>query len=109
MARESQAARPGERLPGSTEILESSFGTWKSLEGDNQRGGFTSLILGYAALLSQTTRDVIATAIETTPVKAVAKWCREHLGKTVRSKRQTAFQAVIPHAHAQENPDESPP
>jgi len=109
VAKESQTARSGERLPGSTEILESSFGTWKSLEGENQRGGFTSLILGYAALLSQTTREVIATAIETTPVKAVTKWCREHLGKTVRSKRQTAFRAVVPHAEAQENPDESPP
>lgn len=109
VALESEKARPGERLPGSTEILESSFGTWKSLEGDNQRGGFTSLILGYAALLSQTTREIIATAIETTPLKAVTKWCAEHLGRTLRSKRQAAFQAVTMSGGAQENRDELPP
>jgi hypothetical protein len=106
IAMESQAARPGERLPASTEILESSFGKWKSLEGDNQRGGFTSLILGYAALLSENTREVIATAIETTPVKAVNRWCQQHLGKTVRGKRVAAFQAVTTAFMAQENQDE---
>jgi hypothetical protein len=104
---ESRASRPGERLPASTEILESSFGKWKSLEGEHQRGGFTSLILGYAALLSQTTREVIATAIETTPVKVVHRWCKEHLGKTVRGKRVAAYRAVAKPPAAKEKPDES--
>jgi hypothetical protein len=106
---ESRAARPGERLPASTEILESSFGKWKSLEGEHQRGGFTSLILGYAALLSQTTREVIATAIEATPVKAVHRWCQQNLGKTVRSKRVAAYRAVAKTPEAQENRDELAP
>jgi hypothetical protein len=108
VAQESRAAMPGERLPASTEILESSFGKWKSLEGDNQRGGFTSLILGYAALLSHTTRDVIAAAMESTPVKVVNRWCERHLGKTVRSKRGATFRALTTRSTAQENPDESP-
>ena len=106
---ESRAARPGERLPASTEILESSFGKWKSLEGEHQRGGFTSLILGYAALLSQTTREVIAAAIETTPVKAVHRWCQQHLGKTVRGKRVAAYRAVAKTPEAQEKRDELAP
>lgn len=109
VAMESRAARPGERLPASTEILESSFGKWKSLEGEHQRGGFTSLILGYAALLSHTTQEVIAAAIETTPVKAVHRWCQDHLGKTVRGKRVAAYRAVATPPEAQEKRDDLPP
>ena len=59
---QSSAARPGERLPGSSEILESSFGKLKSLEGDHQQGGFTSLVLSYAALLGETSSEVIGRA-----------------------------------------------
>lgn len=108
VAAESEAASPGERLPGSTEILESSFGKLKSLEG-NQQGGFTSLLLSYAALLGETTKGLIGRAIETTPTKLVKRWCRQHLGKTVRAKRITASRAVVTNSEAQENPDELPP
>ncbi len=41
-AAESQV-KEGERLPLSTEILESSFARYKQLEGQHAKGGFTSL------------------------------------------------------------------
>lgn len=91
---ESSQARPGERLPGSTEVLESSFGKLKSLEGDQNKGGFTTLLLAYAALLSRTTPRIIKQALESTPLKLVKTWCATRLGQTVKSKRIVARRAV---------------
>lgn len=47
---ESQLAE-GQRLPLSTEILESSFGLFKQLERQHSKGGFTSLLAAYGCLL----------------------------------------------------------
>jgi hypothetical protein len=95
----------GRRVPGSTEVLESSFGSLKSLAGDQQKGGFTQLVLSYAALLGETTTELIETALEQTPWKRVQRWCDTHLGLTLQSKRVTAHRAVAP-AAAQQNPEE---
>ena len=46
-------------MPGSTEILESSFGKLKEIEGAQSRSGFTSLILLWAALFGATTSQLI--------------------------------------------------
>ena len=62
LADQSSRARRLGRVPGSTEILESSFGKWKSLEGDHQKGGFTHLLLSYAALRGTTTTELIGEA-----------------------------------------------
>ena len=102
---QSSRAKEGQRLPGSTEILESSFGKLKSLQGDHQKGGFTQLVLSYAALLGETTNSLIGQALEQVPVKRVSQWCRDHLGRTIQSQRITAHRAVAQHP-AQENPEE---
>jgi hypothetical protein len=107
VAEQSSAARPGERLPGSTEILESSFGKLKSLEGDHQHSGFTQMVLSYAALLGETTTEVIGQALERVPIKQVWAWCRRHLGTTVQSQRAAARRAVKARSPAQQNPEES--
>jgi len=52
---ESSNRSEGKRTPGSTEILESSFGKLKEIEGDQSRSGFTSSILIWAALFGATT------------------------------------------------------
>ena len=106
VAQQSAVARAGERLPGSTEILESSFGKWKALEGEHAKGGFTQLVLGYAALLGETTSGLIGRALEATPMKQVTHWCREHLGVTLQAKRTAAYRAVQPQ-RAQQNPEET--
>jgi hypothetical protein len=105
VAKQSSQVVEGTRLPGSTEILESSFGKLKSLEGDHQKGGFTQLILSYAALLGETTTELIETAINQTPLKRVKAWCAAHLGATVQSQRVIAHQSVAPPT-AQQNPEE---
>ena len=48
--KQSDAARPGEHLPGSSEILESAMGKFKFLEKDQSRAGFTHLVLGFATV-----------------------------------------------------------
>jgi hypothetical protein len=107
VVQQSSAARPGERLPGSSEILESSFGKLKSLEGDHQQGGFTQFILSYAALLGETSSEVIGRALEAVPIKRVWHWCRQHLGTTLQSQRVTVRRALQPSSAAQQKPEES--
>ena len=87
--------RPGERLLGSSEVIESVFGKMKRLEQDHSKNGFTGLLLGLGALVSTTTNAIIQKAMETVPTKQVAIWCQESLGQTLQSKRRQAFAASI--------------
>lgn len=106
VAQQSSAARPGERLPGSSEILESRFGKLKSLEADHQQGGFTQLVLSYAAVLGETSSEVIGRALEAVPIKQVWQWCRQHLGRTLQSQRVTVRRALQNTSAAQQKPEE---
>jgi hypothetical protein len=90
---ESRKTRPGERFPGGTEILESCFGQYKSLEKDQSRGGLTTLILSFGALLTKVSSDVIETAFARSRVKDVLHWCQENLGTTLFAQRKIAYQS----------------
>ena len=92
---EGAKANAGERLVGSSEVIESLFGKWKRLEGDQARSGVTGLVLALGAMVSHTTAAVIKEALESVPTKTVLTWCREKLGKTVQATRRTLF--VSPH------------
>jgi hypothetical protein len=82
------------RIPGSTEILESSFGKLKEIEGDQSRSGFTSLILIWAALFGVTTPEIIRKAMTQVPEKLVHAWVRANLGATLQSKRAKLHHAL---------------
>ena len=82
----------GQRLPMSTEILESSFGLFKQLERQHSKGGFTSLLAAYGCLLHATTPESIRRDFARVSVKDVKDWVSQKLGKTLASKRQTAYQ-----------------
>ena len=88
---ESSAVQPGERLPGSSEILESAFGKLKSMEGEHQKCGFTSLLLSLGVLVGRIDRDTVRKALTEVPLKRVETWIAENLGRTYHSKRQTAY------------------
>lgn len=90
---EGAKAKAGERLVGSSEVIESIFGKWKHLEGDQARSGLTGLVLALGAIVSRTTAAVIKEALENVPTKTVLTWCREKLGKTVQATRRTLFAA----------------
>jgi len=90
--RESSKAQGCERLPGSTEVLESCFAKFKVLERDQARGGFTGLLLAFGALLTKTTEETIQTTLQHSRTRDVIQWCHETLGNTLHSKRRLAFQ-----------------
>ncbi len=83
--------RPDERLPLSTEILESSFGLYKQLEGQHSKGGFTSLLASFGALLKPATAESIRRDLSRVPVQAMHTWVRTNLKTTVASKRNAAY------------------
>ena len=85
--------RPNERLPGSSEVIESVFGKQKRLEGEQSKSGFTGLLLGIPAMVSELSTDLVRQALESTPVKAVIEWKAKYLGETVQGKRRQAFSA----------------
>jgi hypothetical protein len=84
-------ARPWERLPGTTEVLESCFGKLKALEDVQSKGGFTGLVLSLGAMVSAWTAESIGEALERCRVRDVLAWCREALGQSVQSQRQQAY------------------
>jgi len=90
---ESLKAKAGERLVGSSEVIESVFGKFKQIEQHQANSGFTGLILCIAALVSKTTTEIVCQAMETVRTKDVLQWCREKLHKTVQAKRREAFTA----------------
>lgn len=83
--------KPGERLPGSTDVLESCFGRFKALEKDHAKGGFTSLLLAFGSLFVEATLENVFGALRAVPTLWVKEWCSTHLGQTFQSKRITAW------------------
>lgn len=81
----------GERLPMSTEILESTFALYKQLERQHSKGGFTSLLAGFAALLTTSTPESIRKAFSTTTLNDVRRWVKENLGATLTTKRRITY------------------
>ena len=93
--REEEAkADAGERLGGSSEVIESIFGKWKRLEGEQARSGLTGLVLALGALVAPITAGVLTQALTTVPTKTVLTWCREKLGKTVQATRRALFASL---------------
>jgi hypothetical protein len=88
---ESLKARFGERLPGTTEVVESCFGKLKGLEDGQSKGGFTGLILSLGAMVSDWTAETISEALERCRVRDVVDWCRQMLGRSVQSQRRQAY------------------
>jgi hypothetical protein len=83
--------KEGERLPMSTEILESTFALYKQLERQHSKGGFTSLLASFGALLKTATDETIRRAFSTVSIKDVQQWTRENLGGTLASKRLATY------------------
>jgi hypothetical protein len=91
VADQCQGLNPGERVPGSTQVLESCFGTLKALEKDHCRSGFTGLVLGLAALVGKVTKEGVRQALASTPLKAVRHWCEQNIGSSLQSKRGQVY------------------
>ena len=88
---ESAKVRQGERLPGTTEVVESCFGKLKALEDGQSKSGFTGLVLSLGAMVSTWTAETISEALERCRVKDVLDWCGRMLGQSVQSQRKQAY------------------
>lgn len=75
----------------STEILESTFGLYKQLEGQHSKGGFTSLLAAFPTLLRAHTPQMVRDSFRRTRVWDSKQWVKEHLGKTLAAKRTRAY------------------
>ena len=92
---ESSKVRQGERLPGTTEVLESCFGKLKALEDGQSKSGFTGLVLSLGAMVSKWTPESIREALERCTGKEVLDWCARKLGPSVQSQRKRAYCASV--------------
>ena len=88
-----------ERLPGTTEVLESVFGKFKRIEKDQIKNGFTSMILALPAMLSKTTKEIVTTAMKQVSTKMPRLWSNDNLGQTGNAKKlefhKTADKAIL--------------
>ena len=92
-SQEAKAGR-GERLPGSTDVIESCFGRFKRIEGQQSKGGFTALVLALGAMVGKMTTERVGTALRQSSTADVRDWTREHLGTTLFSKRRMAWRCA---------------
>ena len=87
----SAGLRPGERLLGSTEVLEAAFGVPKRLAADQVESGVSGLALALGAVLGEHSAETIAAALKAVPQKKAARWAQRWLGKTVQWLRRQFF------------------
>lgn len=80
-----------ERLPMSSEIIESGFGRFKALEQNHAGSGFTQLVLAFPCLLKATSAVEIAKAFARTKVRDTQTWMKKHLPVTHDARRQAAY------------------
>lgn len=83
--------KPGERLVGSSEVIESVLGKQKYLEHEQSKSGFTGLLLAIAAMIGERTTNLVSEAFEKVSTRQVISWCKMHLGQTLQAKRKAAF------------------
>ena len=91
---EGRQAREGERLLGSSEVLESIIGTFKHVAGERGQHGLTGMVLSIGALVGNPAVGTVQTAMTEITTPKVWDWCRSHLGATVQSVRQRIRQAL---------------
>ena len=80
-----------ERLPGSSEVLESIIGKYKTLQGERGQFGATSMLLAIGAFVGRLTVSGIRKALQTIHGATLAQREQTNLGSTVQSQRKQAF------------------
>ncbi len=85
---QSRGLKEEERLPGSTEVVETCMGKMKRLEGEQSKGGFTGLLLGLGAVLGKKGDSPVEELLKKASTKEVRAWIKENLGLTVQAARR---------------------
>jgi hypothetical protein len=83
------------RLVNSTEVLESSLGSFKSLQRHHNRGTFTTLLAVFPSLFRPTTRESIQQRFAHVSTAALKKWIREAgLNNSTHARKTAAYKAL---------------
>jgi hypothetical protein len=96
VAAQGRQAREGERLLGSSEVLESIIGKFKHVAGERGQHGLTGMVLSIGALVGRQAVATVQAAMSEITTKEVWGWCHSHLGPSVQSVRQRIRQALQP-------------
>ncbi len=80
----------GQRVLGSSEVLESLIGKGKHIQGLN-KNGYTKSILGLAAAVTDQSIQTLQAAFSAVKVADVVSWTRTHLGLSLQAQRQRAL------------------
>jgi hypothetical protein len=91
VAEHASKAESHKRLPGSSEVLESVIGKYKTLQGESGHSGVTGMLLSIGAVVGKLTIQGIRKALETITGPTLQAWEQERLGPTVQSQRRRAF------------------
>jgi hypothetical protein len=83
--------KAGQRMWVLTDNLESSFGAFKQLEGQHSKSGFTGLVAAMPMLLTDLNPEMVRESLIAVPVSKMRAWVKEHLGRTLASKRNQAY------------------
>ena len=83
--------KPGETLLGSSDVIESLFGKYKSVVERSPLKVITEMVLTVAALTSVRTSAAIKRAMETVGVEAVRSWFASNGKPTLLAERKAAF------------------
>jgi hypothetical protein len=81
----------GERAWLSTEILESLFGRFKRFEGQQSKGGFTSLLAALPSLCTLVDAACVRSRLLQVTTTKLKQWVKKTVGTTLTVRRATAY------------------
>ena len=79
--------KEGETVVGSTEAVETIMGILKRLQGENNKGGFTGLLLGLGLMVGKKSKESASQLLAQISMKDVRTWIKTKVGITVQSLR----------------------
>jgi len=82
------AVGSADRVPGSSEVIESLIGKGKRLAGVHSSSGMTAQLLSMAATVTKPTQQFITEALHHIGIKHLKQWCSSFLPQSLQSKRQ---------------------
>ena len=88
---QSAIAKEGEALLATSESIESLFSKGKHLQRQQSASGFTSLVLGFAAIVVRKTETAIREAFAAVKTDDVLKWSAQKIGMTVQARRRNTL------------------
>ena len=74
-----------------TQLLESLFGQYKQLEGQQSKSGFTGLVSCIPLLHRIPSPASVRASFGGVTKKQVADWVTTHVGRTLTSQRRAAY------------------